>query len=194
MSEPMKDAWNEVAEGFAKLGSVMRDRYHGGTDDAPGPAGTGTAADTGTAAGFERLREAFERLVEAGRDVGQRSVDVLRDADVNAQAKDAARFLNDALSATVDMIGNEVGQWFGRGETTSTTTSEFGAGRHRHRRGPRRGGSESRPADGRCRGGHRGKPVGRAGHRHRSADLIGISAIDWRAHARSSRWCPMLTL
>ena len=34
MSEPMKDAWNEVAEGFAKLGSVMRDRYRGGTEDA----------------------------------------------------------------------------------------------------------------------------------------------------------------
>ena len=126
MSEPMKDAWNEVAEGFAKLGSVMRDRYRGGTDDAPGSADTRTAADTGTAAGFERLREAFERLVEAGRDVGQRSVDVVRDADVNAQAKDAARSLNDALSATVDMIGNEVGQWFGRGETTSTTTSDSG--------------------------------------------------------------------
>ena len=124
MSEPMKDAWNEVAEGFAKLGSVMRDRYRGGTDDAPGSADTGTAADTGTTAGFERLREAFERLVEAGRDVGQRSVDVVRDADVNAQAKDAARSLNDALSATVDMIGHEVGQLFGRAETTSTVTSD----------------------------------------------------------------------
>ena len=117
MSEPMKDAWNEVTEGFAKLGSVMRDRYRSGTVDAPGDA------DAGTAAGFERLREAFERLVEAGRDVGQRSVDVLRDADVNAQAKDAARSLNDALSATVDMIGNEVGQWFGHGPATSSTVA-----------------------------------------------------------------------
>jgi len=128
MSEPMKDAWNEVAEGFTKLGSVMRDRYRGGTTDAPGPADTGAAADTGTAAGGDRLREAFERLVEAGRDVGQRSVDVLRDADVNAQAKDAARSLNDALSATVDLIGHEVGQWFGRGETISTTATSDAAG------------------------------------------------------------------
>ncbi len=117
MSEPMKDAWNEVAEGFAKLGSAMRDRYRSGTEDSPGDA------DTGTAAGVERLREAFERLVEAGRDVGQRSVDVLRDADVNAQAKDAARSLNDALSATVEMIGHEVGAWFGRRDPTSTTVA-----------------------------------------------------------------------
>ena len=128
MSEPMKDAWNEVAEGFAKLGSVMRDRYRGETDDAPRIADTGTAADSGTAAGIERLREAFERLVDAGRDVGQRSVDVVRDADVNAQAKDAARSLNDALAATVDMIGHEVGQWFGRGETTSTTVTSDASG------------------------------------------------------------------
>ena len=63
MSEPMKDAWNEVAEGFAKVGRVMRDRYRCGADDAPeaadtGPAAdTGTAGDTATAAGFERPRE-----------------------------------------------------------------------------------------------------------------------------------------
>ncbi len=122
MSEPMKDAWNEVAEGFAKLGSAMRDRYRSGTEDSPGDA------DTGTAAGVERLREAFERLVEAGRDVGQRSVDVLRDADVNAQAKDAARSLNDALSATVEMIGDEVGSWFGRREPSSTTVADGAPG------------------------------------------------------------------
>src|SRR4051794_33477975 len=118
MSEPMKDAWNEVAEGFAKLGGGMKERYGSG----PG-AGAPDNPGTATGAGYERLREAFERLVEAGRDVGQRSMDVLRDADVNAQAKDAARSLNDALSTTVDMIGNEVGQWFGRGETKSKTSA-----------------------------------------------------------------------
>lgn len=62
MSEPMKDAWNEVAEGFAKLGSVMRDRYRGSTQDAEG------TAEPASGAGLERLREAFERLVEAGRE------------------------------------------------------------------------------------------------------------------------------
>jgi len=111
MSEPIKDAWDEVAEGFAKLGRAMRERYRHGASDAP-DGGEGGA-------GAEGLREAFERLVEAGRDIGQRSIDVLKDEDVNAQAKDAARSLNDALSATVDMIGREVGQLFGRGETTS---------------------------------------------------------------------------
>jgi hypothetical protein len=60
------------------------------------------------------LRDAFERFVAAGRDVGLRAVDVLRDDDVKAQAKHAAGSLNDALSATVDLIGREVGSLFRR--------------------------------------------------------------------------------
>jgi len=108
MGDPMKDAWSEVADSFAKLGGAMKGRYHTEEEDV--------AASEGAAPGGpDKLREAFERLVEAGRDVGQRSIDVLRDADVNAQAKQAAVSLNDALSATVDLIGNEVGRWFGRG-------------------------------------------------------------------------------
>ena len=60
------------------------------------------------------MRDAFERFVDAGRDVGLRAVDVLRDDDVKAQAKHAATSLNDALSATVDLIGREVGSLFRR--------------------------------------------------------------------------------
>src|SRR6476660_634169 len=100
MGEPVKDAWSEVADGFAKLGVAMRERYRQEGDDAPSDAAESDVA------GAQRLRKAFERLVAAGRDVGQRSMDVVLDADVNALAKDAARALNDALAATVDMIGS----------------------------------------------------------------------------------------
>ena len=117
MSDPMKDAWNEVAEGFAQLGGAMKDRYRGDAQEASG----GEAA---AAPGPDQLREAFARLVEAGREVGQRSIEVLRDADVNAQARQAATSLNDALAATVDMIGNEVGRWFGREGTTTATVDD----------------------------------------------------------------------
>ena len=113
MGDPMRDAWNEVADGFAKLGDAMKDRYRGEADGAPADGAAGAPS------GYEGLREAFERLIDAGREVGQRSIDVLRDPDVNSQAKDAASSLNDALSATVDLIGNEVGRWFGRGATAT---------------------------------------------------------------------------
>lgn len=107
MNDPVKDAWNEVAEGFSQLGHAMKERYRG-PDEAAG------AGPSGSGASEEGLREAFERFVAAGRDVGQRAVDVVRDAEVNTQAKHAASSLNDALSATVDMIGREVAGWFGR--------------------------------------------------------------------------------
>jgi hypothetical protein len=105
MEDPMKDAWNEVADGFADLGRTMKERYQG--DERPSPGAEANAAG-------EALRDAFERFVNAGRDVGLRAVDVLRDDDVKAQAKHAATSLNDALSATVDLIGREVGSLFRR--------------------------------------------------------------------------------
>ena len=112
MGDPVKDAWNEVAEGFSKLGQAMKERYQGTGEGS----GDEHAGGSGQGASDEGLRQAFERFVDAGRDVGQRAVDVVRDSDVNAQAKHAAASLNDALSATVDMIGREVSGWFGRTE------------------------------------------------------------------------------
>jgi len=100
--DPVKAAWGDVAEGFSKLGQAMKGRYAG---EAPPEA-----ADSPP----DGLRDAFERFIAAGRDIGQRATDVVRDADVNTQAKDAATSLNDALSATVDMIGREVTGWFTR--------------------------------------------------------------------------------
>ena len=57
VTDSMKDAWSDVADGFSKLGSAMKDRYRTGAvadDDAP----AGGEPD----AGAERLREALERL------------------------------------------------------------------------------------------------------------------------------------
>lgn len=108
MNEPMKDAWNDVGEGFASLGRMMKERFEADESAQPLPPEDSAAG--------EALREAFERLVAAGRDVGQRAVDVLRDDDVKAQARQAATALNDALSATVDLIGREVSGLFGRGD------------------------------------------------------------------------------
>jgi hypothetical protein len=107
MTDPVKDAWGEVAEGFAQLGHTMKDRYRG--PDRAGGAGSG-----GVEASADALRDAFERLVAAGRDIGQRATDVVRDADVQGQVRQAASSLEDALSATVDMIGREVTGWFDR--------------------------------------------------------------------------------
>ena len=73
------------------------------------------AAPQDTASASEdALRESFDRFVAAGRDLGQRTVDVVRDDTVNDQAKQAASSLNEALTATAEMIGRGVDGWFGR--------------------------------------------------------------------------------
>lgn len=118
MSEPMKQAWNDVEEGFSTLGRMMKEHYQGADERATADAGTarGGSDQAGVA-----LRAAFERLVAAGRELGDRAADVARDDEVKAQARRAAASLNDALSATVDLIGNEVGGLFKRPKHDDST-------------------------------------------------------------------------
>jgi hypothetical protein len=124
MSDPMKHAWNDVADGFSALGRMMKERYQDAGEDDTGETATAGAASESDAA----FRQAFERVVAAGREVGDRAVDVARDDDVKAQAKRAASSLNDALSATMEFVGKEVGGFFrrtkGNGSATEITASE----------------------------------------------------------------------
>jgi hypothetical protein len=106
MADPMKDAWAEVAEGLSSLGRTIKERYEG-DDPPPRPDATAFGLD-------DALRDAIERFVAAGREIGQRAVEVVRDPQVSAQARQAAGRLDDALSATVDTIGREVAGWFRR--------------------------------------------------------------------------------
>jgi len=113
MSDPMKQAWNEVADGFAELGKLMKERYESARDDNIADADADADTDADGARGAA-LREAFDRLVSAGRDFGDRAADVARDDDIKVQARRAAATLNEALSATVNTIGDQVGGLFKR--------------------------------------------------------------------------------
>ena len=113
MSDPMTHAWQEVADSFTSLGRTMRDRY-----ERPATPEERAAADAD--AGAERprgdpaaaLREAFESLLAAGREFGDRATGLVRDDDVKAELKHVAASLNGALEATVDQIGQEVRGFF----------------------------------------------------------------------------------
>ncbi len=116
MSDPMKQAWNDVAEGFSMLGRMMKERYQ-----AANPGDAGDAGDAGEAAGAAgaqdedaALRAAFDKLVAAGREFGDRAVDVARDDEVKVQAKRVAASLNDAVSATAELLGEHVDGLFNR--------------------------------------------------------------------------------
>ncbi|HEX4982080.1 MAG TPA: hypothetical protein VFV63_10295 [Ilumatobacteraceae bacterium] len=119
MSDPMKQAWNDVGEGFSMLGRMMKERYQtadaGGADDA---AAAASAQDD------DALRAAFAKLLAAGREFSDRAVDVARDDDVKAQAKRVAASLNDAVTATVDLIGEHVDGLFNRSRGHDSTSEE----------------------------------------------------------------------
>jgi hypothetical protein len=116
-SDPMKPAWNDVAERFSTLGRMMKERYQGASGDEPGDATTAGSTQDARA----ELRQAFDRLVAAGTKLGDRAADAARDDDVTAQAKEAAASLNDALSATVDLIGEQLGGFFKRSKSNDSS-------------------------------------------------------------------------
>jgi hypothetical protein len=122
MSDPMKQAWDGVADGFSTLGRMMKERYQDSGDNS------GTATVGGTSEADAAFRQAFERLVAAGRELGARAAEVARDDDIRTQAKQAATSLSDALSATMDFLGEEVGGFFrrtkGAGDPTEIPASE----------------------------------------------------------------------
>ncbi len=105
----MKQAWNEVAEGFASLGRKITDRYHGEPPEPQESEAGGHEPEPAAA-----LREAFDRLINAALDLGDRAVAVVRDDEIKTQAKRAANSLNEAIGATVDMIGDEISGLFRR--------------------------------------------------------------------------------
>jgi hypothetical protein len=114
----MKQAWNDVAEGFSTLGRTMKERYRA--------ADSGDAGDAAAAAGAQddevALRAAFDKLIAAGREFGDRAVDVARDDEVKAQAKRVSASLNEAVSATVELLGEHVDGLFNRSKGSDPTS------------------------------------------------------------------------
>lgn len=102
MSDPMKQAWNDVAEDFTRLGKVMKERYQGHADVSDADAEAVRAdADSG-------VRAAFERLLAAGREFGDRIADVVAGDDVREQAKQTGQRLNDAMNTSADLLGDQL--------------------------------------------------------------------------------------
>ncbi len=136
MSDPMKSAWDEVAESFSALGKALKERYESGPassaatpEQQAAAAADGTTADDTTDRASDptaALRDAFDQLLAAGRQFGDRAASLVRDDEVKAQARHVASSLNSALEATVEQIGQEVRGFFkGRhGDDESIDTSE----------------------------------------------------------------------
>lgn len=102
MADSMKQEWGQVAEGFSALGRLMKERYQ-----ATAEAGEQAGAEADAA-----VRDAFHRLADAAREVGDRLGDVVRDDDVKAQAKGAMASFDHAISETVALITSRLNAVF----------------------------------------------------------------------------------
>ena len=118
MSDPMKQAWNDVAENFSMLGRTMKERYQAANAGEAGDAASAVGAHDDDAA----LRAALDKLVAAGREFGDRAVDVARDDHVKAQAKRVSASLNEAMSATVELLKERVDGLFNRPKGNDPTS------------------------------------------------------------------------
>ena len=106
MTEPMKQRWEDVGQRFEALGRVVKERYQS-AERAPAEQG---------AAGEEQaaIRAAFDKIVAAAQELGERAAAIVQDPAVKEQTTLVARSLNEALTVSVDQIGGEVGRFLKR--------------------------------------------------------------------------------
>ena len=92
-------AWDEVGDGFTKLGRMISDRYKGRSEDAPARAG-GTEEN----AVADAVRRATEELDKAFTSLG----DTLRDDEARQQMRETGTKLSDALRVTFTEVSDEI--------------------------------------------------------------------------------------
>ena len=123
-------AWDEVSEGFATLGQMIRDRYRAGDEptigaaDDPKPStsrqdvfGDPSGDTSGSGSGdnpADAFRRTFDKLIEAAKELGDRASDITHSDEIRSQARQAGRSLTTALSQTVDSIVDDLGELFAK--------------------------------------------------------------------------------
>ena len=89
-----KKAWNEVGEGFAKLGRMLSDRYQ--QTPKPTEATEGAVKDS-----VKRATDELDRALTA---LGE----TLRDDEARAHMKETGKKLGDALKATFNDVSEQI--------------------------------------------------------------------------------------
>jgi CHASE3 domain sensor protein len=92
-----RKAWDEVGEGFAKLGRMISERYQRLNASQPTPAEEGAAAK-------DSIRRATEELDRAFTAFGE----TLRDDQAREHMRDTGRKLGDALRVTFNEVSEQI--------------------------------------------------------------------------------------
>jgi hypothetical protein len=94
-----KRAWDEVGDGFTKLGRMISERYKGQGGEEPAPAG-----GTEESVVADAIRRATDELDRAFTSLG----DTLRDDDARRQMRETGTKLTDALKVTFTEVSDEI--------------------------------------------------------------------------------------
>ncbi len=123
VKDSMRAAWDDVSDGFTRLGQLIRDRYRESAADDDTPA-TGTvniasattakdsSHEAGTTDAADAFRKVFDKLIDAARELGDRASDITHSEEIRSQARNAAQSLNSALSQTVDSFVDDLSELF----------------------------------------------------------------------------------
>ena len=94
-----KRAWNDVGEGFEKLGRIISERYKELGEQRDSHAAAPNESVVGDA-----IRQATDELDRAFTALG----DTLRNDDARAHVRDTGRKLSEALKVTLTEAGDEI--------------------------------------------------------------------------------------
>jgi hypothetical protein len=106
-----KRAWDEVGEGFVKLGRIISERYKNLGEERASQSDP--ADDRGVA---EAIRRATEELDKAFTSLG----DTLRDKDSQVNVRETGRKLSDAIKVTFTEVSDEVRRAVGNRRSSGT--------------------------------------------------------------------------
>ncbi len=105
MSQSEKE-WNEVGDGFKKLGALFKQHYDAQGEEAP-PEGE----EPEEAVSEEEVKDAIHTIGESLKAAFNSLGDAVRDPEVKEEAKQTARSFVDALGATINDLGDEISKW-----------------------------------------------------------------------------------
>ncbi|HSR44932.1 MAG TPA: hypothetical protein VLT15_06850 [Acidimicrobiia bacterium] len=94
------ETWNEVGDGFKKLGSMFKQHYES-------QAGKDDSESVSEEEVKDAIRTIGENLKTAFATVG----DAAKDPEVQAEVKQTAKSFIDALGATFADLGDEISKW-----------------------------------------------------------------------------------
>jgi hypothetical protein len=94
------ETWNEVGEGFKRLGSLFKEHYE-----------TREAGEESDGPSEEEVKDALQKIGDGLKTAFATVGDAAKDPEVKDEAKQTAKSFFDAIGATFAELGDEISAW-----------------------------------------------------------------------------------